>query len=392
MDRRSVCQLCRVLILCALATIATWGCARDRPLRASPAALGFVPDTNVGLDVLLDQAVEDGVMPGAVLSVARNGRVLYERAVGVRDPLAKRHAAMTRATLFDVASLTKPAATAPAAALLISQGRLSLSDSVGSANVGALLLHTAGYEPYIDWRELEVLGRGISPGEAIQRAATHDVRSAGEFAYSNLGYVVLAGAIEEVAGESLESFLRREIWGPLGMTRTTFRPPIPTTKNRVAIARTSDDQESGRPFDPLADYILNVHEGHCPGHSGLFATAEDLTIFCQALLVPRAFDVEHLSSVSRLLLDNPVDLTARPLEEDVRISSATPRRTLGFSVDPRVPGDAALIHTGYTGTVIWLNRETGVSVVLLTNAVYTGDERWQSLMSEIVALVHRNTL
>ncbi|MCB2154213.1 beta-lactamase family protein [bacterium] len=378
-----------------LATLALAGCARDKPLRANPASLGFVPDTNVGLDVLLNQAVRDGSVPGAVLSVARDGRILYERAVGYRDPSGKHPLPMTRATLFDVASLTKPVATAPATLLLNCHQHLSLTDPAGPFTPRELLLHTSGLNAYIDWRDLQALGKGSSPAESILAASVNareipDGR--GYFAYSNLGYVILASVDEDAAGESLESFLRRELWDPLGMTHTTFYPPTPTKENRIVFARTSDDQQPGRPFDPLADYILSVYENRCPGHSGLFSTAGDLTIYCQALLQPRTFHVESLDCLSKQLISNPVDLGSWDGEGALVLSTGKVRRTLGFAIDPRVEGDAALFHTGYTGTAIWLNRETGVSVVLLTNAVYTGDDRWQTLMREVIALVQRNTL
>ena len=383
------------LVLLMLGVLLLCGCARERAIRANPTAVGFVADTNVGLDVLLDEAVEHGTVPGAVLSVARNGRIVYERAAGFRDLSGKHSAPMTRGTLFDVASLTKPAATAPAIALLVCDGALKLTDSTGPITVQELLLHTSGLGAYIDWRDLQALGKGTSPADGVLAASIHHDKTPGGrgyFAYSNLGYVVLAGVAEDKAGARLEEFLRRELWGPLRMINTTFYPPAPSKKNKVLIARTSDDQTPGRPFDPLADYILSVYGDHCPGHSGLFSTAGDLSVYCQALLNPRAFGVEHLECLSRLLIDNPVDLPTWQGEDDIVFSAGKTRRTLGFAVDPRVENNAALVHTGYTGTAMWLNRETGVSVVLLTNAVYTGDERWQTLMRDVVALVQRNTL
>src|SRR5690606_20511206 len=111
-------------------------------------------------------------------------------------------------------------------------------------------------------------------------------------------------------------YLRANIWEPLGMKNTTFRPPAD-----VSITRTAKDVEPGRPFDQLADYLLANWEGHVPGHSGLFSTAEDLTRFAQALLEPEKSKIPEMNCIADYLLK---DQAPKQIERNVDVAIAAP--------------------------------------------------------------------
>jgi CubicO group peptidase (beta-lactamase class C family) len=194
---------------------------------------------------------------------------------------------------------------------------------------------------------------------------------------------MVSSHIETLTGEDLESLLRREVWGPLGMEHTTFQP---LRRARANIARTHAEREAGRPYDPLADYVLERRPGHLPGHSGLFTTAGDLTAFCQRLLNPTA----EWTCVAGYLLDAQSRLAGETPEGGTLRVTGRRGRTPAFDPENSWTGEGALYHTGYTGCLMWLDRRSGVSVVLLTNATLDGNpQAAQDLQREVVREVRR---
>src|SRR5690606_16568070 len=111
----------------------------------------------------------------------------------------------------------------------------------------------------------------------------------------------------------------------------------------------------GSAFDPLAAWISRECPGHDPGHSGLFSNARDLTVFCQALLYPHLSSVGEMGCVAELLLTSP------PNSANGTAEYTSGSRTRGFVTMDRTSGGTIFYHTGYTGTLMWMNSETGVS-------------------------------
>ncbi|MBX3728586.1 MAG: beta-lactamase family protein [Candidatus Sumerlaeia bacterium] len=358
------------------------GGAAERRMALEPTLAGFRADTFVALDRAMERAVlERADVPGAVLSVGRRGVVVYERALGRRGPLGEGWLPVERDTLFDVASLTKPVATATAAALLVCRGELTPESEVGGHALDLLLRHGVGLPEYVEWQVLARVGEEVPLGEALQRATAG--AAPGTRGYSNVGYLMVSSHLETMTGEDLESFLRREAWGPLGMENTTFRP---LRRARANIAQTHADREAGRPYDPLADYVVERRPGHMPGHSGLFSTAGDLTRFCQRLLNPTA----EWMCVAEYLLDARSRLASDTSEGGTLRVTGRRGRTPAFDPENTWTGEGALYHTGYTGCLMWLDRRGGVSVVLLTNATLDGNPQgWQDLQREVIREVRR---
>jgi CubicO group peptidase (beta-lactamase class C family) len=179
--------------------------------------------------------------------------------------------------------------------------------------------------------------------------------------YSDLGFIVLGAALERIADEPLDRFCQREIFGPLGMTRTTFNPP-PADKS--LIAPTEDDQGfrqrviQGEVNDDNA-YVL----GGVAGHAGVFATATDLAGFAHTLLAARPSWLRAATvDLFTRKQSNPPG-TSRALGWD---TPSTPSQS-GRSFSPRSFG-----HLGYTGTSLWIDPRRELSVSLLTNRTWTG--------------------
>lgn len=332
------------------------------------------------IDRLVEAAIRDGKLPGAVIVVGYRGEVVYQKAFGRRAvvPVAE---PMTVDTIFDLASLTKVVATAPSVMRLVEEGRLRLSDRVatfipefaryGKAGITVrhLLTHTSGLRPDLDLA-LEFSGAD----EAIRRAAEEvPLASPGErFIYSDINFFLLGEIVARVSGTGLDLFARRALFEPLGMDETLFNPP---ERLRARIAPTEPcwplQWPCGGPGAPMLRGV--VHDptarrmGGVAGHAGLFSTARDLTIFCQMLLGGGAVGGRRVLS---------------PLSVAQMTSPATPPtlpevRGLGWDIDSPYSanrGDLLPVgsygHTGFTGTSIWIDPRTELFVIFLSNRVH----------------------
>src|SRR5689334_17936323 len=246
---------------------------------------------------LVEEAIRDRKLPGAVVLVGRGDRVLYTKAIGNRaiDPAVE---PMTLDTMFDVASLTKVVATTTSVMKLVEDGKIRLSDRVSSFIPGFerhnktdiavrhLMTHTSGLRPDLDladdWSGYD---KGIEL--AIEEVPTS---APGErFVYSDINYLLLGESVRRISGEPLNEFARTHIFEPLGMKETMFVPPAALT---ARIAPTEPCTPYGWPCEGPDMQMLRgiVHDptarrmGGIAGHAGLFSTAADLSIFCQTLL------------------------------------------------------------------------------------------------------------
>ena len=243
---------------------------------------------SAALDAQVEQAVRDGLIPGAVLVAGHDGKVVHRKAYGSRAliPAAE---AMTADTIFDAASLTKVVATIPALMKLFEEGKLRIADPVtaylpqfqggnSAITVRDLMTHFSGLRPDLDlepaWSGYET---GIRRALIDKPAAPPGVR----FVYSDVNFILLGEIVRRLSGKSLDDYTREKIFEPLGMSETQFRPPV---SMRSRIAPTELDPATGAPFrgvvhDPTARYM-----GGVAGHAGLFTTGSDLSRFAGMML------------------------------------------------------------------------------------------------------------
>lgn len=337
---------------------------------------------------VVGHAMEQGQTPGAVVLIGRGTEVLYHGAFGHRalvpDPLP-----MLPDTVFDVASLTKPIATATAIVQLAESAELLLSDPVcrflpgfvgegrESVTLWHLLTHTSGLPAYKDY--LAEWGEQVPPAERRARVMA-DICSlplvhpfGSRFLYSCLGYIVLASVVEVASGQRLDEFARMQIFEPLEMHDTGFNPSGALSRRCAATEPLPQGVLVGVVHDENARFLSGVG-----GNAGLFSTAPDLSRYMAALLEkmrppaagrPRWPDLPVSPAAARLMLT-----PQSHLPDGVR--------SLGWDVDtaytPQVRGDllppGGVAHSGYTGTSIWADPRTGGYVVLLTNRVHLGRE------------------
>ncbi|MGA8620342.1 MAG: exo-beta-N-acetylmuramidase NamZ domain-containing protein [Candidatus Sulfotelmatobacter sp.] len=341
--------------------------AAPRP-DGQPAAV--VPTRAVTLqavDGVIQQAIADGNIPGAVLVVGHEGHVIYRKAYGARA-LEPRREAMTLDTVLDVASLTKVIVTTPAVMQLMEHGKVRLNDPVAKylpefaqngkddITVRQLLTHYSGLEPDLD---LKTPWEGKQTAYRMALAETPQDAPGSRFTYSDINFIVLGELVERVSGETLDEYAVRHIFAPLKMMRTRFVPPAMW---RAKIAPTQYDENEhmlrGVVHDPTARRM-----GGVAGHAGLFSTADDLAKFAQALLNGGGGVLSALS----------VEKMTQPEQPP----SAPVLRGFGWDIDSPFSsnrGDLLPVgsygHTGFTGTSMWIDPTTQSYIILLTNAVH----------------------
>src|SRR5438552_1124266 len=271
---------------------------------AQPASVGMSAERLARMDAVIQASIDKKELPGAVVLVARRGHVVWRKAYGARAVEPQREA-MTTDTIFDLASLTKVVATATSIMMLIERGEVRLSDPIvkfipemkgegrDAITIEQLLTHTAGFAPDFDLRE-----RWIGYDEAMKRLYREPLRNAPgtRFVYSDINYITLGEVVHRASGQMLDEFARRNIFVPLGMPDTGFRPGAgltgriaPTEKRRGQMNYLGDSGEDaegegeqwlrGQVHDPTS-----FRMGGISGHAGLFSTADDLAIYCQMIL------------------------------------------------------------------------------------------------------------
>ncbi len=341
----------------------------------------------------MDEAVARGVFPGAVLLVNKEGQVVYERAFGNRS-IEPEPTPLTEDTIFDLSSLTKPLATTTAFLILVREKKLRIDDRVTRLfhNFGVhgkthitfrhLLTHTSGLPAWRAYfKEILKVERGgrvnflCSQGakqhvfEMISREKP-DAEPGKVAVYSDLGFMLLGAAIEEVSSLALDRFCHERIWKPLGLRSMSFidlslvrtRRLVPVTDMIAPTERCEWRKKM------LCDEVQDDNAyamGGVAGHAGLFASAADVNT-----LVARLSDSYHGKNPFL-----PQELMKEAFTRDKSVAQST--RTLGWDT-PSPTGSASgsrfspntVGHLGFTGTSVWLDLDRKVHVVLLSNRVH----------------------
>jgi CubicO group peptidase (beta-lactamase class C family) len=350
-----------------------------------PESVGMSSQRLAGLDAIVAEAVARKDFPGAVLLVARKGKVVYRKTFGLSQTVPGPRP-LAADMIFDLASVTKPVATATSIMILVERGQIRLWDRVRlyvpefstwygekgiageEARLYHLLTHTSGLPPYTDPKAAAAaLGAPCTPAAlAGYIARIPKERPVGEeFIYSCLNYITLAHIVEKVSGLGIDRFSAENIFKPLGMSRTFYRPPAELIDQCVPTEVIDGTPLRGVVHDPLARL-----QGGLSGNAGLFSTADDLALFAQMLL-----NRGELNGVRVL-----APLTVERMTE-IYPKVGTSGRGLGWDIDTdyaTVRGDLfgarSYGHSGYTGTSVWIDPETQTAVVLLTNRVHPDDK------------------
>ncbi|MEJ2671003.1 MAG: DUF1343 domain-containing protein [Deltaproteobacteria bacterium] len=344
--------------------------APPTPPKPPPATTEIDSPRFAHLDRVARHEVGSGHVPGAVILVGHQGRIVYRKAFGLREvkPCPE---PMRVDTIFDLASLTKVVATTMAVMKLVDQGRIRLTAPVatywpafaahgkGCITIKQLLMHTSGLRPGLmaryHWSNYD--------GAMAALIKDHPITTPGtKFRYSDLNFITLGEIVRRVSHQPLDVYCTQKIFRPLGMKDTCFKP-LADLKFRIA---PTDFQGHGLRWGQVSDPTSH-RMGGVAGHAGVFSTANDLAILAQMLLNGGTFRGHRIFSPK----------TVAAMEKPRHIPGSSNWRALGWDVrspyskifDTSFP-TGSFGHTGYTGTSIWIDPRSETFLIILTSRLH----------------------
>jgi len=338
---------------------------------------------------VLRDAIVKRAFPAASIAVTSNGKLVALKAFGRFTYQPDSHQ-VTTASIFDLASVSKPVATTSMAMILYQRGLLDLEVPIASivpefavaglsdtdprrreVTLHMLLAHSSGLPAY-ERLFLKVKTKAELLAAAFAPPLTADPGTRVE--YSDIGFIILGVALERIADETLDRFCQRELFGPLGMVHTAYNPPAAW---RDSIPPTADDRSfrnriiQGEVQDENASVL-----GGVAGHAGLFATAEDLATFAHFLIQAGRTSSGSASLHSDTLRHEILRPETLALFTRCESSPSGTSRALGWDT-PSSPSQsgkyfsaASFGHLGYTGTSLWIDPQRQLSITLLTNRTW----------------------
>ncbi|MBR5891878.1 MAG: serine hydrolase, partial [Bacteroidaceae bacterium] len=353
--------------------------------RATPESVGMSSEKLKNADDVINAAIAERTIPGAVLAVVKNSKLVYLKAYGNKSVYPDT-IAMTENTVFDLASLTKVASTAMSMAHLLERGGFRLEDKVSmyipefqpwvdpetgekvDIRIIDLLTHSSGLSSYANTGEL--LERyGVAHPDTLMsyiNSVPRLFRPTTRYEYSCLGFITLQNILQRITGKPLCEYAQENIFDVLGMKHTAYGPKTKNMKEIMELVAPTVKQPDGSVLlgeaqDPLGR-VMNWENS---GNSGLFSSAEDLALLAAALM-----NGGSINGVS-VLGKHTVEAMTRVPEGFEHVG-----RSLGWE-NYSMPGKYGCMfhptltfaHTGHTGTSILVDPVAKVGVILLAHRV-----------------------
>ncbi|MBA4493386.1 serine hydrolase [Paenactinomyces guangxiensis] len=357
----------------------------DRPLPSSPIlhpgtprSAGMDRGPLKAIDPFIEESIQNKMMPGAVVFIARRGAIVKHQAYGYSaryqddefTPMDK-PVPMKKDTIFDLASISK-IFTSTAAMKLYEQGKFQLDDPVAKyipefaqngkekVTIRQLMTHTSGFT---SWIPLYTMGSNRE--DRLQTVLTYPLKyhPGTTYEYSDLNMITLGVLVERLSGKRLDAFVKENITDPLGMKDTMYNPPA-YLKKRIAATEYQPWTNRGMVWGQVHDENAASLDG-VAGHAGVFSTAHDLGIFAHMMLMKGKY------GATRILKPETVEL----MERNQNQAFPGDDHGLGWELNQGWYMDAlaspnAMGHTGYTGTSIVINRDQASITITLTNRVH----------------------
>lgn len=411
-------KIAAVLVAAAVVSVigmltTTVSCSRDSEQgmeRVRPEAEGMDAARLALIDKEVDKAIRDGLIPGAVVAVVRNDKIVYIKPFGnksvVPDTLA-----MTENAIFDLASVSKCVGTTMAVMQMIENGQIRPGDYVeryipgfepwisdGASEkitVRHLLTHSSGLSPYLSVSDYIAENGEYNPSgmeEYLAHKSGRNFRPGSDFMYSCLNFITLQLIVEKISGQCLSDYVEKNVFAPLGLDNTLYMPlgpdGQPLRKQFLDKFVPTEVQSDGKPLigqvhDPLARLINKGNSGN----AGVFSDAEGLCKICAAIMNGGAYkDARILSPCAvKLMCEVPEDIepsVGRALGWDHHSSHSGPRGDL-------FDREHTICHTGYTGTSVTIDTRSRTALVILSHRVHPRDKgslgRFRSTLANIVA-------
>lgn len=353
------------------------------------------------IDSIALNGIAQKAYPGCQILVAKEGKIVYNRCYG-RQTYDAVATPMDTNTVYDLASLTKITATNLAVMKLVDAGKISLDDRLSKylhhlkhtnkskITVRQALSHIArlkAFDTY--WKEsldekyiyrgttppegFVAIGDGIYVASSFKKEIMHSIAKSSlekkeKYLYSDLGFILLADMVETVSGQSLDIFMKKHFYEPLQMWNTCFRP----LDNGIILHRIAPtEQDNSYRKQLIRGYVHDPNAaamGGVAGHAGLFSTANDLFRLYQMMLDSGRFNGRQYISTKTFCTFN-----------SRHYADKGNRRALGFDkpfingrsthISPRA-SQSSFGHTGFTGTMVWVDPEYNLIYIFLSNRVY----------------------
>ncbi len=366
------------------------------------------------IDSVINDAIAQKLMPGAVVSVVRDDRVVFLEAYG-NSQVVPDTVKMTKETMFDMASVSKCVGTTLSFMQLIEKGLVRLSDRVdryipGFKNwtdpetgeedeitIQDLLTHSSGLIPYIGENEYRSRFQVNQPDSLMWYIATQVGRRfkpGTRQLYSCLNFITLQNILQKVTGERLCDYAQKNVFDVLGLKHTTYFPLFgepqsnPNAEELAKMCAATEVQADGKPLvAQVHDPIARLGNAGNSGNAGVFSNAMDLSVICAALMNGGSYRGQRVlgSETVRKMFEIPFD-------NDPAVA-----RALGWDTYEMYPGTSGDIlnrkfcvgHTGYTGTSIVIDMSTKTAIIILTNRVHPTDDgnlgRVRATIANVVA-------
>jgi beta-N-acetylhexosaminidase len=338
-----------------------------------PEVAGMNSEVLDSIDAIMNEAIRNEIFPGGVVSIIKDGIIAYEKAFGYHD-YTKR--TMTRVgDFFDLASISKVMGTTFGLMKLVDEGKVNLEDKVSTyfkefntlskkdITIYQLMTHISGlpaFRVYVD---------KIKTRDELIDAILNEplINEPGEvYIYSDLGPIITALIIEKVTNQSLDVYMNRNFYTPMGMSATTFNP---TTRGRWYTERVLPTENDtiyrhkliqGEVHDERAYYLDGV-----AGHAGLFSNVADLAKFSHLLMNGGTYGGKRYIKESTIK-----QFTERQEPHNLRGIGFDLKSLVGFSSAGSRATTNTYGHTGFTGTSFWIDPERNIAVIILTNRTY----------------------
>lgn len=391
-------------IFLVLALFATVALNAQSVERVKPSEVGMDEARLVKVDDIINEAIADGVAPGAVIAVVRDGKLAYLKAYGNKSVYPSVEP-MTENTVFDLASCSKVVGTAMSMARLLEQGGYRLTDRVDmyipgfqpyvdpetgekiNIRIVDLLTHSSGLPSYVN-PDVVIKAKGKADPDSLMSyicTMKRVYKPTTKFEYSCLNFITLQNILQNITGKTLADYAQENIFDVLGMENTTYMPTKkPEIMKLVAPTEKQPDGKCllGEVHDPLARVMNHGNSGN----AGVFSNAEDLAKLAAALMNDGNFNGKQV--LGKLTIEN---MTRVP-EETKKLG-----RSLGWdNYSSYASNNGNLFHptrtfghTGYTGTSFILDPVSKTAVILLAHRVHPADKgsavRLRALVANVVA-------
>lgn len=385
--------------------------------------LGFAPPEMTGLDMIardrinsiINEAIRSGSTPGCQLAIAQGGAIVMDEPYGflTYDSLLP----VERNTLFDVASVTKVSATLLAVMKLYENGQLDLNQTLGhylpayqesnkkDITIKSLLAHNSGLRPYVPFwqkalntermevfyyeteedRKADKRSYGLKPNPILIDSLNNWILGSSllkfdslpSYSYSDIGFMILHQVVEKITQLPLDVYLEKEFYNAMGLKRLTFNPKEKGF-DLFEIAPTEYDYyfRNELVWGQVHDRNAAVFGG-VAGHAGLFSNAQSLLVILQTLLQGGSYDQKEFLSPATIQYFN-------------RQYFPNNRRALGWDKKDDTVGntskfssDSSFGHTGFTGTMVWVDPSYDLIFVFLSNRIYPNSNNYKLIQKNI---------